>query len=148
MQVGILVSRIRTEEKLLIAAFEALQADFELIDDRGLMFQVAPAISFLPQDLSAFAAVLMRSVSQSRTLNSLFVLEAAGVKTINSRQVVETCGDKILTTLALSRMGVPSPRTAVAFTAETALQAIEEIGYPVVLKPAVGSWGRITQQGQ
>lgn len=143
MQVGILVSRIRAEEKLLIAAFEALRADFELIDDRGLKFQVAPEVTFHPQDLMAFSAVLMRSVSQSRTLNCLFALENAGVKTINSRKVVETCGDKILTTLALSKMGVPSPRTEVAFTAETALQAIEEIGYPVVLKPTVGSWGRL-----
>ncbi len=143
MRVGILVSRIRAEEKLLIAAFEALQADFTLIDDRRLTFQVAPTVSSRPQDLAAYDAVLMRSVSQSRTLNSLYVLEAAGVRTVNSRRVVETCGDKILTTLALSRRGVPSPRTAVAFTAETALQAIEELGYPVVLKPAVGSWGRL-----
>ncbi len=143
MQVGILVSRIRTEEKLLMAAFEALQAHFELIDDRRLAFRIAPEVSSWPQDLTAYDAVLMRSVSQSRTLNSLYALEAAGVRTVNSRQVVETCGDKILTTLALSRRGVPSPRTAVAFTTETALQAIEDMGYPVVLKPAVGSWGRL-----
>ncbi len=143
MKVGILVSRIRAEEKLLRASFEALQASFEFIDDRRLQFQVAPEVSSQPQDLIAYDVVLMRSVSQSRTLNSLYVLEAAGVRTINTRPVVETCGDKILTTLALSRQGVPSPRTAVAFTAATALQAIEDIGYPVVLKPAVGSWGRL-----
>jgi [lysine-biosynthesis-protein LysW]--L-2-aminoadipate ligase len=143
MRVGILVSRIRAEEKLLMAAFEATKVEFDLIDDRKLRFQVAPDISSQPQDLSAYSAVLMRSVSQSRTLNSLYVLEAAGVRTVNTRQVVESCGDKILTTLALTRHGVPSPRTAVAFTTETALQAIEEIGYPAVLKPAVGSWGRL-----
>ena len=143
MQVGILVSRIRAEEKLLMTAFEALQANFALIDDRRLAFRIAPTVSSWPQDLTAYDAVLMRSVSQSRTLNSLYVLEAAGVRTVNSRQVVETCGDKILTTLALSRRGVPSPRTAVAFTTETALQAIDDMGYPVVLKPAVGSWGRL-----
>ncbi len=143
MRVGILVSRIRAEEKLLMAAFEATKVEFDLIDDRKLRFQVAPDISSQPQDFSAYSAVLMRSVSQSRTLNSLYVLEAAGVRTVNTRQVVESCGDKILTTLALTRHGVPSPRTAVAFTTETALQAIEEIGYPAVLKPAVGSWGRL-----
>jgi [lysine-biosynthesis-protein LysW]--L-2-aminoadipate ligase len=31
----------------------------------------------------------------------------------------------------------------VAHTPEAALQAIERLGYPVVLKPAVGSWGRL-----
>ncbi len=143
MRVGILVSRIRSEEKLLLAAFESLSTPFDLIDDRKLTFQIAPGVLAQPQDLTAYDAVLMRSVSQSRTLNSLYALEAVGVRTVNSRQVVETCGDKILTTLALSRQGVPSPRTAVAFTTETALEAIEAMGYPVVLKPAVGSWGRL-----
>ncbi len=128
---------------MLLTAFEASKTEFEFIDDRKLRFEAAPDISSQPWDLSACSAVLLRSVSQSRTLNSLYVLEAAGVKTVNTRQVVETCGDKILTTLALTRLGVPSPRTAVAFTTDTALQAIEEIGYPAVLKPAVGSWGRL-----
>jgi [lysine-biosynthesis-protein LysW]--L-2-aminoadipate ligase len=31
----------------------------------------------------------------------------------------------------------------VAFTEESALQVCEEMGYPVVFKPAVGSWGRL-----
>jgi [lysine-biosynthesis-protein LysW]--L-2-aminoadipate ligase len=31
----------------------------------------------------------------------------------------------------------------VAFTPESALEAIEQMGYPVVLKPVVGSWGRL-----
>jgi [lysine-biosynthesis-protein LysW]--L-2-aminoadipate ligase len=38
---------------------------------------------------------------------------------------------------------VPQPELRVAFTEESALRAIEELGYPVVLKPAVGSWGRL-----
>lgn len=143
MRIGILVNRIRAEEKLLIAAFRELGADFTLIDDRDMRFLVAPKVDFEPQNLTGFDAVLMRSVSQSRTLNCLSILEAAGILTVNSRSVVETCGDKILTTLALSNAGVPSPRTAVAFTAAAALEAIDEMGYPVVMKPAVGSWGRL-----
>ena len=62
---------------------------------------------------------------------------------MNSYPVVHTCGDKVLTSMALIRNGVPTPRTVVALNVEAALQAIEEIGYPVVLKPAVGSWGRL-----
>ena len=45
--------------------------------------------------------------------------------------------------LALDAAGLPQPVTVVALSAEAALDAIEEIGYPVVLKPAVGSWGRL-----
>jgi [lysine-biosynthesis-protein LysW]---L-2-aminoadipate ligase len=61
----------------------------------------------------------------------------------NRSQVAVTCGDKLLTSIALQEHGVPQPEVRVAFTPESALQAIEEMGYPVVLKPAVGSWGRL-----
>jgi [lysine-biosynthesis-protein LysW]--L-2-aminoadipate ligase len=62
---------------------------------------------------------------------------------VNSYQVVNTCGNKVLTSMALIQHEVPTPRTVVALSIEAALQAIEEMGYPVVLKPAVGSWGRL-----
>jgi [lysine-biosynthesis-protein LysW]--L-2-aminoadipate ligase len=73
----------------------------------------------------------------------LRILNQWGVKTVNTYEVAMTCGDKINTTTALIAAGVPSPRTLIAFTPESAIEAIEEIGYPVVLKPAIGSWGRL-----
>jgi len=62
---------------------------------------------------------------------------------VNRYEVAEICGNKLLTTMRLIRDSVPSPRTRVAFTPESALTAIEELGYPVVLKPLIGSWGRL-----
>jgi len=62
---------------------------------------------------------------------------------VNSHKVIATCGDKILTTLALVDNDIPTPRTAIAFSQDSALKAVEEMGYPAVLKPAVGSWGRL-----
>ena len=62
---------------------------------------------------------------------------------MNTFDVANTCGDKLLTSAALVRHGVPTPRTMVAFTPESALEAIEALGYPVVMKPAIGSWGRL-----
>ena len=73
----------------------------------------------------------------------LRLLEASGVHCINSAEVAKICGDKILTSVALKEAGVSQPPVRVAFTEESALAAIEELGYPVVLKPAVGSWGRL-----
>ena len=70
-------------------------------------------------------------------------LEVAGIPAINRYATASTCADKLLTTAALAEAGVPQPRTRLAFTAESALSAIEELGYPVVLKPVVGSWGRL-----
>ncbi len=143
MRIGILFGRIRVEEKMLIAAFRERRIAFDLLDDRTLVFPLAPDREALATEWAQYDAVLMRNIAQSRTLASLYALEAAAVATINARRVVETCGDKIQTTLALTRAGVPSPRTGMAFTPESALATIEAIGYPAVLKPAVGSWGRL-----
>ena len=65
------------------------------------------------------------------------------MRCVNSYRVAQICGDKLLTTAALRDHGVAQPECRVAFTEESALEAIEELGYPVVLKPAVGSWGRL-----
>src|SRR5437588_12379667 len=61
----------------------------------------------------------------------------------NAPAVTATCNDKLLTTLALLRANVPTPRTMLAFAEQTAIRGIEELGYPVVLKPVTGSWGRL-----
>jgi len=90
-----------------------------------------------------FDVVLERCVNHSRALYALKVLNDWGIATVNRFEVADVCGNKFLTTNALIREGVPSPKTLLAFTPESALQAIEELGYPVVLKPAVGSWGRL-----
>jgi [lysine-biosynthesis-protein LysW]--L-2-aminoadipate ligase len=87
--------------------------------------------------------VLDRSIHHGRSLYALTLLNAARVPTVNRAKVARICGDKILTTAALARAGLPVPKTVVTFTRESALDAIESMGYPVVLKPMVGSWGRL-----
>ncbi|TME44898.1 MAG: lysine biosynthesis protein LysX [Chloroflexi bacterium] len=136
MRIGVLCSRIRAEEKLLFEAFNRRAIDFEKIDDRELIFEIGA-------QPPTYDVVLERCLHHSRALYALRILNQWGVPTVNSYEVALTCGDKINTTTALAAAGVPSPRTLIAFTPESALRAIESIGYPVVLKPAVGSWGRL-----
>lgn len=136
MRIGILCSRVRVEEKLLFEELRRRGLDFERIDDGEVVFD-------LLQPPPAYDVVLERSVHHSRALYSLRILNDWGVKTVNTYAVAQVCGDKINTTTALIKAGVPSPRTLVAYSAESALRAIEEVGYPAVLKPAVGSWGRL-----
>lgn len=135
MRIGLLHSLIRKEEKLLIEAFHRAGIELVMIDDRKLImdFHRAPGIDVLVE----------RSINHSRALHALRLFESAGVACINSHKVAQTCGDKLLTTAALRDHGVAQPACRVAFTEESALDAIEELGYPVVLKPAVGSWGRL-----
>jgi [lysine-biosynthesis-protein LysW]--L-2-aminoadipate ligase len=96
-----------------------------------------------PGDWGKYDAVLIRSISYARGLYAAQMLNAWGIPTVNMASVAATCGDKLVTSAALKQAGVPQPRLRVAFTAETALKAIEELGYPVVMKPVVGSWGRL-----
>jgi [lysine-biosynthesis-protein LysW]--L-2-aminoadipate ligase len=142
VRIGVLMSRVRVEEKLLLAELERRGLELELLDDRELVFDLGqdphPVESW-----RAFDVVLERCIQHGRALHALQVLGDLGVPTVNTARVVERCGDKLATSSALAAHGVPTPRTIAAFTPESALAAIERLGYPVVLKPVVGSWGRL-----
>ncbi len=136
MKVGFLHSLIRKDEKLLLEAFDKRKAvTLVMLDDRKLVFDL--------QSCPNVDVVLERSINHSRALHGLHLFEAVGVPCINAADVARVCGDKILTSMALEANGVPQPALRIAFTEQSALAAIEELGYPVVLKPAVGSWGRL-----
>ena len=136
MKVGFLHSLIRFEEKQLLAEFRR-RKDVDLIelDDRQLCFDLETT----PRIDVAFE----RCISHSRSLYSLQLLELAGVPCINQAEVARICGDKIESSIALAKHGIAQPQLRVAFTETQALAAIEELGYPVVLKPVIGSWGRL-----
>lgn len=137
MKIAVLLSRVRVEEKLLMQAFEKRGQDVNIVDDREVIFD-------LHQDgWKRYDVVVERCINHSRALYALRILNDWGIPTVNSYPVALICGNKLETTSALIRDGVPSPRCKIAFTPESALQAIEEMGYPVVLKPAIGSWGRL-----
>ncbi|MDF1513630.1 MAG: lysine biosynthesis protein LysX [Anaerolineae bacterium] len=135
-KVGVLCSRIRTEEKLLIQELQKRTVDFAILDDRKLIFE-------LQHNGWEHDVILERCISHSRALYALLMFRDWNVPTVNSYEVANNCGNKLLTSSALVRANIPTPRTVIAFTPESALEAIETMGYPVVLKPGVGSWGRL-----
>ena len=143
MRIGMTCSRIRVEEKLLLQAFARRGIDVERINDDALVFDLNALQADRTQRERWPDVVLERSLHHGRALYALKVLNDAGIPTVNTYDVALTCGDKFLTTQALLRAGIPSPRCFLAFTPESALVAIETLGYPVVLKPVVGSWGRL-----
>jgi [lysine-biosynthesis-protein LysW]--L-2-aminoadipate ligase len=87
--------------------------------------------------------VLQRSLAQTHGLAAARVLAAAGVAVVNTPEVTALCADKLATTALLHAAGVPVPRTLIAFSPDSALHAAEQLGYPLVLKPVTGSWGRL-----
>jgi len=137
-RIGVLYSRVRVEEKWIFAAMERRGIDYERLDDREIFFDLDH-----PEYWLQFDAILERSISYTNGLYALRILSAWGIPTVNKVSVAEACGDKLTTSAALNRAGIPQPRNLMAFTPESALEAIETLGYPVVLKPVVGSWGRL-----
>ena len=137
MRVGVLCSRVRVEEKLIFRALRDRGIPFERIDPRRVVWNLGGG------GLEGIDVALVRCLSHTRAYYLTRWLEGLGVPTVSSHRTVATCGDKLLTSAALEEAGVPTPRTAAAFSPEAALEAIESMGYPVVLKPVHGSWGRL-----
>jgi [lysine-biosynthesis-protein LysW]--L-2-aminoadipate ligase len=136
MKLGFLYSIIRKDEKMLLEEIRNRKVDLQKIDDRECMFEIE-------NNGWDMDVILERSVSHSRALHALEFFDLYGIPTVNTHEVARICGNKATSSLALARSNVPVPKTIVAFTPETALQAMEKIGYPVVLKPVTGSWGKL-----
>jgi len=137
IRVGFLYTRLRAEEKYLLEGLEK-QPNVEIvrINDGDMFFD----INQLPEPVDV---LFERSISYSRGLYISRIFEAHGVPVVNPSVVAEQCGDKYITSQILAKNGIPTPRVLMAFGEESALRAIEAMGYPCVLKPVVGSWGRL-----
>ncbi len=137
-KIGVVYTRVRVEERWLFEALENRKIPHEKIIDRNLSLNLQN-----PNGWEEFGAVIDRSLSFKNGLYLTQALNSWGIPTVNSAQVAAVCGDKLATTIALEAAGIPQPRTWAAFTTESALEIIDKIGYPVILKPVVGSWGRL-----
>jgi len=122
----VLCSRVRLEEKLIFQALRERGVEFGRIDVRRLVLDLADGA------LRGYDIVLNRCISHSRALYAAKILEGQGVRTLNTYEVIATCGDKIMTTMALIEHGVPVPHAAVAFDQASALAAIREAAEAVV----------------
>ncbi|RLE48848.1 MAG: lysine biosynthesis protein LysX [Candidatus Methanomethylicota archaeon] len=137
---SLIYDRIRVEEKELISAAEKLGVNLKLVDAKTFHFD----LSSLDKEKAKFGELaLERCISYFRGLHATAILENSGIPVINSFKTSSICGNKLLTTLTLIKAGIPTPRTIIAFTLEEALKALDELGYPAVLKPVIGSWGRL-----
>jgi [lysine-biosynthesis-protein LysW]--L-2-aminoadipate ligase len=132
----IIFTRLRLEEKLLGGAAKREGIPCEMMHVSDVYYGGAKFCS--PDDV-----VLARCVSHNENESVAALLEAEGVRTVNASSVMRLCGNKLLTTLALQKHGIPQPEFRVAFTPEAALEASRELGFPVVYKPILGSWGRL-----
>jgi len=134
--VALVASRIREDELRLMAALERRRIRFVQVDSRKL-------VTVLGDPAPPWRVALNREIGSTRAMYAAEALETAGVRVINSAAAVAVCRDKWRTSVALHQAGLPTPRTALAQTPEAALEALATVGYPAVIKPLVGSWGRM-----
>lgn len=134
--ITVLFDTIRWEEKALLEAGKKKNINLQMLDCKKLFLD-------LDKKNDGFGVVLQRCVSYYRNVHSTAALEGMGVNVINPLYTGVYAGNKLFTHMLLKKQGVPTPYATVAFSKESALESLEKIGYPKVIKPTVGSWGRM-----
>jgi len=133
---AVLASRIRVEEKRLLEELDRRRVPYQVLDSRTLVFR-------LGAEAPPYSGLLVREVSYNRGLYAARLFEHSGLPVVNDADLIALCGDKLRTALVLNRAGLPIPRTMLALTPGGARTALDGFGYPSVVKPLVGSWGRL-----
>ena len=137
-KICIVFDRLRTEEKLLQKNAEQLGYETSMVDAKITSFDTDSK----PENFEFGDVVLERCVSYYRGLHFTACLEFMNIPVINKFDVANTCGNKMITSMLLKKNNIPTPKTYFSFSAETALNNFEKVGYPLVIKPIIGSWGR------
>jgi len=141
IEIGLVYDRIRWEEKQLLKAAQDREIKVKMVDSRKESVNLLSNYEEISETFGD--PVLQRCISYFRGLHLTAILESKGVRVVNSFDVSLKCGNKLFTTLTLSKAGVPVPETMAAFTMDGVFKALNDLGYPAVLKPVVGSWGRL-----
>ena len=112
--------------------------DTALVDAKTTQINTSSQI----QDFDFGNAVLERCISYYRGLYFTACLEFLDIPVINKFNVSTICGNKLLTSMLLKKNNIPTPKTYFSFGADAARENIDKFGYPIVIKPVIGSWGR------
>jgi [lysine-biosynthesis-protein LysW]---L-2-aminoadipate ligase len=139
VELSIVCDKVRFEEKALYEKTQSMGVKSKIVDAKTITIGTHSKMKDFPL---LGDVLLQRSVSYYRGLYLTACLEFVGFKVINRFMVGETCGNKLITSIKLAENKIPTPKTQFAFSAESGLESIKKSGFPVVLKPIVGSWGR------
>ena len=138
VRICIIYDKLRFEEKKIYNDIQQKGFDPTLVDGKSLIFDTESSKS----DSRFGDIILQRVISYNRGLHLTYCLEQMGLPVVNSSGVSEICGNKLITSLILKKNGVPTPKTTFAFSTESARECMKKLGYPLVVKPIIGSWGR------
>ena len=138
IRICLIYDKLRFEEKKIFSNIREKGFDATLVDGKSLTFDTESS-----KGASRFGdVVLQRLISYNRGLHLTYCLEHTGLPVVNSFKVSEICGNKLITSLILKKNNVPTPKTTFAVSTESARECMKKLGYPLVVKPIIGSWGR------
>lgn len=138
IRICVIYDKLRFEEKKIFNNIREKGFDAILVDGKSLTFDTESSKS----DSRFGDIVLQRMISYNRGLYLTYCLEHVGLPVVNSFNVSEICGNKLITSMVLKKNNVPTPKTTLAFSTESARECMKNLGYPLVVKPIIGSWGR------
>ena len=137
-KVCIVFDRLRSEEKMLQKEAVNLGHDAVMLDAKITQMNTDSK----KEDYDFGDVVLERCVSYFRGLHFTASLEFMDIPVLNKFEVANTCGNKMFMTLLLKKNNIPTPKTYFSFSSESAAKNLEKVGFPLVIKPVIGSWGR------
>ena len=137
-KVCIVFDRLRSEEKMLQKEALELGHDAVMLDAKITQINTDSK----KEDYDFGDVVLERCVSYIRGLHFTASLEFLDVPVLNKFQVASVCGNKMFMSLLLKKNNIPTPKTYFSFSSQSAAENLEKVGYPLVIKPVIGSWGR------
>ena len=134
----LLYDTIRWEEKAIYEAAKKKGIELKKIDCKDLVIDLNTSNSEFSNQI-----IIQRCVSYFKSLHSTAALEGLGAKVINPLNTAINCGNKLFTHMLMNKNGIKTPKVLTAFSSESALSALNDFGYPVIIKPTIGSWGRL-----
>ena len=137
-KICIVFDRLRTEEKMLQKEASNLGHDVVMLDAKITQINTDSK----KEDYDFGDVVLERCISYFRGLHITASLEFMKIPVLNKFEVANICGNKMFMTLCLKKNNIPTPKTYFSFSSESAIKNLEKVGYPLVIKPIIGSWGR------
>jgi [lysine-biosynthesis-protein LysW]--L-2-aminoadipate ligase len=134
----LLYDTIRWEEKAIYEAAKKKGIELKKIDCKDLVIDLNTSNSEFSNQI-----IIQRCVSYFKSLHSTAALEGLGAKVINPLNTAINCGNKLFTHMLMNKNGIKTPKVLTAFSSESALSALNDFGYPIIIKPTIGSWGRL-----
>jgi [lysine-biosynthesis-protein LysW]---L-2-aminoadipate ligase len=134
----LLYDNIRWEEKALYEAAKKKGINIQNVDCKNLAIDLNEKNSKYREQV-----VLQRSISYFKNVHSTAALQGLGAHVINPLYSAIICGNKMYAHMELEKAGIKTPKAVAAFSEESAMAVLDKMGYPAVIKPTVGSWGRM-----